>query len=44
MKKVAMLDWLAHVWLVGVKPGAVQDREMYCPTDMRVLLVQPTGE
>ncbi len=27
-----------------MKSGAVQDREMYCPTEMRVLLVQPTGE
>ena len=39
-----MLKWLAQVWLVGVKPRAVQDKELYCPTDMEELLVQPTGE
>ena len=38
-----MLKWLAQVWLVGVKPRAVH-KELYCPTDMRVLLVQPTSE
>ncbi len=35
---------LAGTSLVGWCEGAVPDKEMYSPTDMRVLLVQPLGE
>ena len=35
---------LAGTRLVGWCEARGSARRMYCPTDMRVLLVQPTGE